>query len=70
MLIIPKVIYRFSAIFLKFIWPYYFFFPELGKLMVYLYKIAKGPECWKRKTNIWFQNLVQRYINQNNVVLE
>ena len=74
MLIIPKVIYRFSAIFPKFLWPYYyyllfFFFAELEKLMVYLYRIAKDPEYWKRITNIWFQNLVQKYINQNSVVL-
>ena len=44
-------------------------FAELEKLMVYLYKIFKGPEYWKRITNIWFQNLVQKYINQNSEML-
>jgi len=44
-------------------------FAELEKLMVHLYKIFKGPEYWKRITTIWFQNLVQKYINQNSVVL-
>ena len=48
---------------------FFFFFAELEKLMVYLYRIAKDPEYWKRITNIWFQNLVQKYINQNSVVL-